>query len=145
MEDNLCFRRKKIDIDDFMSLIYRLCMASSCGQLPVYMIKFINTFISVLPKGRSFTANSGTKAAILPKGRCFTTNSETKVVVLLGINRCVTTHCFLYPTLSLASEHTLKDLRGTNMDVRRVDLANWALWTSMKFTTEVKYLFIVGR
>ena len=24
--------------------------------------------ISVLPKGRSFTANSGTKAAILPKG-----------------------------------------------------------------------------
>ena len=25
--------------------------------------------ISVLPNGRSFTANSGTKAAILPKGR----------------------------------------------------------------------------
>ena len=32
-------------------------------------------YINVLPKGRSFTANSGTKAAILPKGRSSTTNS----------------------------------------------------------------------
>ena len=37
---------------------------------------------SVLPKGRSFTANSGTKAAVLPKGRSSTANSETKVAVL---------------------------------------------------------------
>ena len=33
--------------------------------------------ISVLPKGRSFTANSGTKAAILPKGRYSIANSGT--------------------------------------------------------------------
>ena len=33
--------------------------------------------ISVLPKGRSFTANSGTKAAILPKGRSSIANSGT--------------------------------------------------------------------
>ena len=43
---------------------------------------------SVLPKGRSFTANSGTKAAVLPKGRSSTANSGTKVAVLLGMNRC---------------------------------------------------------
>ena len=39
---------------------------------------------SVLSKGRSFTANSGTKAAVLPKGRSSTANSGTKVAV----NRC---------------------------------------------------------
>ena len=43
--------------------------------------------ISVLPKGRSFTANSG-KAAIVPKGRSSIANSGTWVAVLLGMNRC---------------------------------------------------------
>ena len=43
---------------------------------------------SVLPKGRSFTANSGTKAAVLPKGKSYTANSGTNVAVLLGMNRC---------------------------------------------------------
>ena len=42
---------------------------------------------SVLPKGRSFTANSGTKAAVLPIGRSSTANSRTKAVVLLDMNR----------------------------------------------------------
>ena len=51
----------------------------------------------------------------------------------------VASHCFLHPTLSLASEQTLKDPRDTNAEVRRVDLANWALWTSPKFITRVKY------
>ena len=36
---------------------------------------------SVLPKGRSFTANSGTKPVVLPTGRSSTTNSEKKVTV----------------------------------------------------------------
>ena len=44
--------------------------------------------ISVVPKGRSFTANSGTKDAGLPRGRSSTTNSGTKVADLLGMNRC---------------------------------------------------------
>ena len=44
--------------------------------------------ISVLPKGRSFTANSGTKAVILLKGRSSIANSGTYVAVLLGLNRC---------------------------------------------------------
>ena len=34
----------------------------------------ISHIISVLPKGMSFTANSGTKAAILPKDRSFVAN-----------------------------------------------------------------------
>ena len=36
---------------------------------------------SVLPKGRSFIENSGTKAAVLLKGRSLTANSRTKVAV----------------------------------------------------------------
>ena len=58
--------------------------------------------ISVVPKGRSFTAHSGTKAAVLPKGRISTANSGTKVAVLLGINRCGS-FPLLYAPLSLFS------------------------------------------
>ena len=37
---------------------------------------------SVVPNGRSFTANSGSKAAVLPKGRSSTTSTGNKVAVL---------------------------------------------------------------
>ena len=47
--------------------------------------------------------------------------------------------CFLHPTLSLASELIWKDHMGPS-----VDLANWALRTSLKFTTRVKYHFHQG-
>ena len=40
--------------------------------------------IRVLPKGRTFTANSGTKAAVMPKGRSSTANSGAKVAVCVG-------------------------------------------------------------
>ena len=43
---------------------------------------------SVLPKGKSFTANPDTKVAVPPKGRSSTANSGIKVVVLLGMNKC---------------------------------------------------------
>ena len=43
---------------------------------------------SVLLKGKSFRANSGTKTTVLPKGSSSTVNSGTKVAVLLGMNRC---------------------------------------------------------
>ena len=56
----------------------------------------------------------------------------------------VASHCFPHTTLSLASEQTLKDPRGTNVEVTIVDLANWALRTSPKFTTGVKYQFHQG-
>ena len=42
---------------------------------------------SVLPKGRSFAANSRTPIAVLSKGKSSTANSGTKVAVLLGMNR----------------------------------------------------------
>ena len=66
---------------------------------------------SVLPKGRSFIANPGTKVAALSKGRPSTANSGTKVAVLLGINRCGSFPLLSAPTLSLASDQTLKDLK----------------------------------
>ena len=59
----------------------------------------------------------------------------------------VASRCFPHPTLSLATEKTLKGLKrskGTNEEVRRVDLANWALRTSPKFTTGIKYQFHQG-
>ena len=57
----------------------------------------------------------------------------------------VASRCFPFPTrsLSLASEQTLNDLKRSQghqrVEVRRVDLANWALRNSPKFTTGVKY------
>ena len=68
---------------------------------------------SVLPKGRSFTANSDSKAAVFPKGRSSTANSGTKVTVLLGMNRCGSLPFLSAPhSLSLATEQILKDLKG---------------------------------
>ena len=40
---------------------------------------------SALPKGRSFTANSGTKAAVLPKGRSSTANSGPRLQIYYGL------------------------------------------------------------
>ena len=54
----------------------------------IFHSSFLSFYQSVLPKGRSFTANSGTKAAVLPKGRSSTANLGTKVAVLLGMIRC---------------------------------------------------------
>ena len=50
----------------------------------------------------------------------------------------VTSHCFPHPTISLVSQQTLKDLKisqGHHVEVKIMDLANWTLWTSPKFTT----------
>ena len=65
---------------------------------------------SLLPKGRSFTANSRTKAAVLSKGKSSTANSGTNITVLIGMNKSVASCCFPHYTLFLASEQTLKDL-----------------------------------
>ena len=83
---------------------------------------------SVLPKGRSFTANTGNKVAVLSKGRSSTANSGTKVGILPGINGCGS-----FPLLS--APHSLfgiwtdrkisKNIPGT-----RVDLAIWAFLTT---------------
>ena len=41
--------------------------------------------LSLLPKGSSFTENSGNKAVVLLKGRSSIANSGTKVAALLGM------------------------------------------------------------
>ena len=98
------------------------------------------TKVAVLPKVRSFTANSGTKAAVLPKASIPLQTQEPRLQFYQGWIGAVTSRCFFHPTLSLASEQTLKgweDTRGTNVEVRRVDLTNWALQTLPKFTISV--------
>ena len=71
-----------------------------------------------------------------------TANSGPRLQFYWSWIGAVASRCFQHPTLSLslslslASEPTVKDLkRGHSMDVRRVDLANWALRTSPKLTT----------
>ena len=62
----------------------------------------------ILPKGRSLTSNSGTMAAVLLKGRSCNENLGTQAAVSLGMDGC---SFFPHPTLSLACEQTLKDLK----------------------------------
>ena len=78
--------------------------------------------------------------------RCSSAEGRSSIVNS-GIQGCsftrdwigsVVSRCFPHPTLSLASEQTLKDLKSprvTNEEIRRMDLANWALRTSPKLTT----------
>ena len=40
---------------------------------------------SVLPEGRAFAANAGTKVAVLSKGRSSSGNSGNKILVLLSV------------------------------------------------------------
>ena len=96
---------------------------------------------------RSFTANSGTNAAVLPKGRSSTPNSGIKVAVLLGMNVCGSFPLFSAPHISLASEQTLKDLKwsqGLPRGGEESGFGCWALRTSQKFTTGIKYQFHHG-
>ena len=100
----------------FRIIIIKIIIRVFCPRALVLHCKRRNLCSSA--KGRSSTANSGTKAAILP-----------------GMNSCSS-----FPLLS--APHSLFSIwtdLGTNMEVRRVDLANSALWTSQKFTTGVKY------
>ena len=69
----------------WIEYLYRFTHSSLTAHMPIIIIIII---ISVLPKTRSFTENSGTKAAILPKDRSSIANSGTKVAVLLEMNRC---------------------------------------------------------
>ena len=73
------------------------------------------------------------------EGRSPTANSLTKVAVLPGTEQVRQLPLAFRTPHSLASEQTLKDLkdpRVTNVEVRRVDLANLALRTSSKFNKQ---------
>ena len=84
---------------------------------------------SVLPKGQVLNCKRRNLSCSSAEGRSSTANSRTKVQFYQGLNRCGSFPCFAHPTLSLASEQTLKDLKSSQGH-RRVDLANWALSTS---------------
>ena len=83
------------------------------------------------------------------KGRSSLTISGTKAAALVGMNRSGS-----FPLLSAPQFLSLshlnrpydiwKDPRGTNVEVRSVDLTNWAIQTSPKFTTGVKDQFHQG-
>ena len=106
---------------------------------------YYNHLQCVLSKGRSFTANSGSKAAVLPKGKSSSANSGTKFAVLLGMNRC---GGFPLPSAPHSLFTIWTDLKISHRHQwggeEREDLANWALRSSPKFTTGVKYQFCQG-
>ena len=86
--------------------------------------------------------SAGTKAEVLPKAGLPPHTQEPRLQFYWGKIGEVASRCFLHTILSLTSEQILKDLkvpRGTSVEARRVDLANWALQTSPKFITGVKY------
>ena len=60
-----------------------------------YQIPQTGALITSADNGRSFIANSGTKAAVLLKGRSSTANLGTRAAVLL-----VTDRCCIFPLLS---------------------------------------------
>ena len=66
---------------------------------------------SVLPKGRYFIASAGTKAAVLPKAGLPAQTQEPRLQFYQGWIGAFASYCFPYPTFSLASEQTLKDLK----------------------------------
>ena len=67
----------------------------------------------VMPKGRSLTAKSGTKAAVLPKGRSSTTNSRTMLQFSWGWICVVASRYFSQPSwyASIISYHMRQIIR----------------------------------
>ena len=66
---------------------------------------------SILPKGRFFTASTGTYAAVQPKAGLPPETQEPMLQFYQDEIGAVTSRCFPHPTLSLAPDHTLKDLK----------------------------------
>ena len=66
---------------------------------------------SVLPKGRSFSANAGTKVAVLPKTGLPSQIQEPRLQFYQEWIGAVASRFFFHPTLILAFEQTLKDLK----------------------------------
>ena len=69
---------------------------------PVYIYIYIYNHENVLPKDRSFTTNSGTKAVGLSKGMSSTAKlREPRLQFHWGWIGAVASHCFPHPPLSL--------------------------------------------
>ena len=100
-----------------MNILYSCSKKKAISYLPCStVIIIIIITIIVLPKGRYFTANSGTKAAVLLKVRSSTANSQSKVAVLLRMNRCGS-----FPLLS-----ALHSLFSIWTDLKRSEKIPWA-------------------
>ena len=112
-----------------------------CWYIYIYIY-----YQSVLPKGTSFTASTGTKAAVLSKAGLPLQTQESRLQFYQDWICVVASRCFPHPTLSLASEQTLKGLKRSQWPQRggKEDSANWVHRTSPKFTTGVKYQFHQG-
>ena len=95
----------------------------------------------VLPKGRCINARTGTYAAVLPKADLPPHARELRLLVYQGVDRCGSFPLLSAPHSLFSIWTDLQISQGHNVVVRRVDLANWALRTSPKFITEVKYQF----
>ena len=64
-----------------------------------------------LPKGRSCTACAWIKVAVLPKAGLPLQTQEPRLQFYQGWIGVVASRCFQHPTLSFASEQTLKDVK----------------------------------
>ena len=70
---------------------------------------------------------------------CRRQTQEPRLQFYQGLNRCGSFPLLSTPHTLFSIWTDLKRSSGTNGEVRRVDLANWALRTSPKFSTEVKW------
>ena len=84
----LCFSDQNTGNESTVSSPELSAENNSPHSLSARLILMMMIIMSILAKGKSFTANSGTKAAVLLKGRSSTANSWTRAAVLLGMDRC---------------------------------------------------------
>ena len=89
-----------------IALYYYKFISNSNKEFLYVLGLLIHHHQSVLPKGRSFTASAGTKAAVLPPQ-----TQEPGLQFYWVWISSVASRCFPHNTLSLASEQTLKDLK----------------------------------
>ena len=99
--------------------------------------------MNILPKGRSFTANSGTRAAVLFNGRSSTAILGTKAAVILGMDRC-DSFPLLYAPLSLFSIWTnlKRSKKIPGAPAWRWGEWFWLTWPS-ELHTEIHQSFLV--
>ena len=84
----------------------------------IFMMKLLILLISVLPKGRSFTASAGTMLQFC-RGQVFHHKLKNqRCSFMRDWIDAVASRCFPHPTISLASEQTLKDLKRFQGDQR---------------------------
>ena len=91
------------------AIVTKHIVRSIISAIPFFLlILYHHHHQSVLLKSRSFTASAGTKAAVLSKTGLPPQTQEPRLQFYQEWIGAVHSHCFLHPTLTLASEQTLK-------------------------------------